>query len=355
MKLLLTGSDGFVGSVLRSYRRCVPLEDNGRYVDLRDVEALTRSVEAIRPDAVIHLAAQSFVPESFKDPRETYDINFLGTLNLLQALMAIGFRGRFLFVGSGDCYGLVAESHLPVREEEPLRPRNPYAVSKAAAEVLCYQWSQTEDLGIVMTRAFNHIGPGQSDRFAISNFARQVVEVRNGRREPVIRVGDIDGTRDFTDVRDVALAYLLLLEHGQAGETYNVCSGTEYTIRTLLERLLELAGVEARIEQDASRLRRAEQRRICGNNGKLQSHTQWAPQFSIDDSLRDIIDDWEDEAQVSRNALITGITGQDGSYLAQVAAGKGIRGLRPLRAAHGRHDVAAAFPGHRSTGEADRW
>ena len=293
MKLLLTGSDGFVGSTLLRYRSCVTLVDEGHFVDLRDVGKLTRAIGAIRPDAVIHLAAQSFVPKSFADPRETYEINFLGTLNLLTALRDAGFAGRFLYVGSGDSYGLVSEENLPVTEEHPLRPRNPYAVSKVAAEALCYQWSQTEGLDAVMTRSFNHIGPGQSDRFAVSDFARQVAEIRKGRQEPVIRVGDIDVTRDFTDVRDVVRAYLLLLDHGRKGETYNVCSGAEQSLRALLTRLLELAGVEARVEQDPSRLRRAEQRRMCGSNEKLRLDTGWAPEHSIDASLADIINDWE--------------------------------------------------------------
>ena len=293
MKLLLTGSDGFVGSTLLRYRSCVSLADDGHFVDLRDVGNLTRAIGAIRPDAVIHLAAQSFVPKSFADPRETYEINFLGTLNLLTALRDAGFAGRFLYVGSGDSYGLVSEENLPVTEEHPLRPRNPYAVSKVAAEALCYQWSQTEGLDAVMTRSFNHIGPGQSDRFAVSDFARQVAEIRKGRQEPVMRVGDIDVTRDFTDVRDVVRAYLRLLDHGKTGETYNVCSGAERSLRALLTRLLELAGVEARIEQDPSRLRRAEQRRMCGSNEKLRLDTGWAPEHSMDASLADIINDWE--------------------------------------------------------------
>ena len=293
MKLLLTGSDGFVGTTLLRYRSCVPLLDEGRHVDLRDIGTLTRVTGAIKPDAVIHLASQSFVPRSFTDPRETYEINFLGTLNLLNALKVCGFAGRFLFVGSGDSYGLVSEKHLPVTEELPLKPRNPYSVSKVAAEALCYQWSQTEGLDAVMTRSFNHIGPGQSDRFAISDFARQVVEIRQGRREPVVSVGDIDVTRDFTDVRDVVRAYLLLLDHGRTGETYNVCSGAEHSLRALLNRLLAIAGADARIEQDHSRLRRSEQRRMRGSNEKLRLDTDWSPEYSMEASLADIINDWE--------------------------------------------------------------
>ena len=293
MNVLLTGSDGFVGSLLKRERPCVPLVDEDSNVDLRDADRVRRVVAHIAPDAVIHLAAQSFVPESFARPRETYDINFFGTLNLLEALKTANFAGRFLFVGSGDSYGLVAPDELPIEEAQPLRPRSPYAVSKAAAEALCYQWSQSEPFAIVMTRSFNHIGPGQSERFVVSDFARQVVEIRKGLRPPLIRTGDIDVTRDFTDVRDVVQAYLLLLEQGRRGEVYNVCSGSEQSIRDVLMRLLRLGGVEAAVEQDPLRLRRAEQRRICGSPRKLEHDTGWARRYSLDTSLADILNDWE--------------------------------------------------------------
>jgi GDP-4-dehydro-6-deoxy-D-mannose reductase len=293
MKLLLTGSDGFVGTVLKRCRPCIPLTDEAGNVDLRDADRLRRAVARSAPDAVVHLAAQSFVPQSFAHPRETYDINFLGTLNLLEALKAAGFTGRFLYVGSGDSYGVVAPDELPIDEAHPLRPRSPYAVSKAAAEALCYQWSQSEAFAIVMTRSFNHIGPGQSERFVVSDFARQAVEIRKGTRKAVIRTGDIDVTRDFTDVRDAVQAYLLLLERGAGGEVYNVCSGSEQSIRDLLTRLLQLAGVEAAVERDHARLRPSEQRRICGSPRKLERDTGWTRQYSLDASLADILNDWE--------------------------------------------------------------
>jgi GDP-4-dehydro-6-deoxy-D-mannose reductase len=218
----VTASSVVRGRTLPRYRPCVPLVDNGRCVDLRHIETRTRAIGAVKPGAVSHLTAQSFVPQFFADPRETYEINLLGTLKLLAALKGPRFAGRFLFVGSGDSYGLLAEGNLPVTEEYPLRPRNPYAVSKVAAEALCYQWNQTEGLDAVMTHSFNHIGSGQNDRFAVSDFARQVVEIRKGRREPVIRVGDIDVPHDFTDVRDVMRAHLLLVDLGRGGEPQNV-------------------------------------------------------------------------------------------------------------------------------------
>lgn len=147
---------------------------------------------------------------------------------------------------------------------------------------------------MVMTRSFNHIGPGQSERFVVSDFARQVIEIRKGRREPVLKVGDIDVTRDFTDVRDAAAAYALLLEHGHNGEIYNVCSGAEHTVRSILARLLQLSNVNARIEQDPTRLRIGEQRRLRGSYEKLRRDTGWDPAISIDQSLSDILQNWEE-------------------------------------------------------------
>ncbi len=294
MAILLTGASGFVGAFVQRQISCIPFDDVAHPVDLRDAGRVRLVIDQVKPDAVIHLAAQSFVPASFENPRETYEINFLGTLNLLVALKESGFRGRMLFVGSGDAYGLVPEARQPLTEDLPLRPRSPYAVSKVAAEALCYQWSQTEGFGMVMTRSFNHIGPGQSERFVVSDFAKQVIEIKKGRRGPVLSVGDIDVTRDFTDVRDAASAYALLLERGGNGEIYNVCSGVERSVRSILVRLLELANVDARIEQDPARLRIGEQRRFRGSHDKLRRDTGWEPAISIDQSLRDILQNWEE-------------------------------------------------------------
>lgn len=297
-KLLITGGTGFVGSVVQKSLanstnpyglELVPPQT----IELRDPSGLAKLCAETRPDFVIHLAAQSFVPQSFANPHETFEINFLGTLNLLQALKQSDFKGQLLFVGSGDMYGLVAPESLPVTEDFPLKPRNPYAVSKVAAEALCYQWSQTEGMNIVMARPFNHIGPGQSERFVVSDFARQVAEIKLGLREAEISVGDIDVTRDFTDVRDVVRAYLLLLQQGKSGEAYNVCSGKEIPIREILEQLLVLAGVRASIKQDSARFRPAEQRRIYGSCDKLLGASGWQPEIPLEQALADNLNYWE--------------------------------------------------------------
>jgi GDP-4-dehydro-6-deoxy-D-mannose reductase len=261
--------------------------------DLRDRARTDRLVGEWMPDAVIHLAAQSSVAESFKDPAATLKVNLIGTLHLLQALKQTGFAGRMVYVGTGDVYGMVGEADLPITESLLPAPRSPYGVSKLAAETLCRQWVFTEGMQIVLARPFNHIGPGQSTLFAIPDFARQIVEIGHGQREPVITVGDIDVTRDFTDVRDVVRAYFDLLRAGVAGEVYNVCSGVERTVRSLLKRLLELAQVEVTLQTDATRLRKAEQRRVCGSARKMLMTTGWSPALSIDDSLAGLLDHWE--------------------------------------------------------------
>ncbi len=298
-RLLVTGLDGFVGRVVqnmidpRSSDARFKLVIPGGAIELLDPASLARAIEETRPDLVLHLAAQSFVPSSISDPRATYNVNFFGTLNLLEALRACGFSGRMLYVSSGDVYGLVAPDALPIVETYAVRPRNPYAVSKAAAELLCYQWTQNHAFDIVLARPFNHVGPGQADWFVVSDFARQIVEIKLGVREPVIRVGDIDVTRDFTDVRDVARAYFLLLESGKQGEVYNICSGKEQSIRYILERLIVIAGTKCEIARDEARFRPSEQKIMYGSYAKLNELVGWEPKIGIDESLKDVLSEWE--------------------------------------------------------------
>lgn len=292
-RLLVLGGTGFVGSHIKSILSSkYDVYLSGREVDVRNAERVHELVARQMPDEVMHLAAVTTVVESFQNQSETYEINFGGTLNLLMALRQCHFKGRMLYVGSSQVYGSPLVG-LPVTEESPLRPLNPYAVSKIAAEALCYQWSQTGKFEIVMARPFNHIGPGQSERFAIADFARQVAEIRLGRRKPVLQVGDIDETRDFTDVRDVVRAYATLLKNGRNGNVYNVCSGVERSVRSLIEHLIALANVDVQVEQDASRMRPAELRRLWGSFAKLQTDTGWQPQIKVEQSLADIMNDWE--------------------------------------------------------------
>lgn len=292
-KLLLTGASGFVGGFVQQATRCVALTLAGKEVDLRDAHAVTDALSRIRPDAVLHLAAQTFVPRSFENPMETFEINFLGTYNLLAALKKAGFTGRLLLVSSGDVYGSVAPEQLPITEELLPRPRNPYAVSKVAAEALCFQWNETAGFETIVARPFNHIGPGQREDFVISAFAKQIAEIKHGSKPAVIEVGDLDVTRDFLDVRDVVQAYLLLLREGRGGQIYNICSSTECSIRSLLEKMLKLAEVQAEIRSNPAKFRPSEQRRVVGDASKLRRHTGWQPTYAIEQTLADTIHSWE--------------------------------------------------------------
>lgn len=294
-KLLVTGSGGFVGKYLLEAvdKGCfgdveaMPLRAG---TDLRDFSSVESALGGTCPAAVVHLAAQSFVPQSFDDPEDTLRVNLIGTLHLLQALARRGFAGRFLYVSSGDVYGRVSECDLPVDETLLPEPRNPYAVSKWAAEQLCLQWHRSEKLDLVIARPFNHVGAGQDDRFVLSSLARQVVAIAEGRQPPVIEAGDIDTTRDFSDVRDVVSAYASLLAHGRSGETYIVASGVERRVRDLLVEMCRLAGVEAEIRQDPAKLRPAEQRRMAGSSEKLRRDTGWTQAFDIQSTLSDILE-----------------------------------------------------------------
>ena len=297
-RLLVTGAHGFVGQWVQrlapeiaarhGYALAIP---RGEF-DLLQPAHLDDELARHRPDAILHLAAQSNVPLSFEDPAGTFRVNVLGTLGLFEAIRRAKLAPRIVLASSGDVYGKVPESEMPVTEARIPRPRNPYAVSKLAAEALAYQWSQTEGLGIMVARPFNHIGAGQADTFVLPSFARQIAEIRHGKRPPAIDAGDIDVTRDFTHVADVIEGYLVLLARGVPGETYNIASGQDLRVRDLLHRMFELSGVTAEVRQDPARFRPAEQRAVRGGIAKIAG-LGWKPARSIDDALRDILDDWE--------------------------------------------------------------
>lgn len=294
-RVLVTGAGGFVGGHLLAaiaegrfgaLRDAVVLPSG---LDLRDDTALSAFVAEQRPDAVIHLAAQSFVPRALAEPRETYEINVIGTLNLIRALEQAGFRGRFLYISSGDIYGRVEESALPVDATTTPHPGNPYASSKLAAEELCLQWARRTGAQVLIARPFNHIGPGQSDRFVVSSLAHQVMAIKEGRQPAVIEVGDIEATRDFSDVRDVVSAYAAILARGSDQVRYIVASGEERSVATILRRMLELSGVSADIRVDPSRLRASEQRRMVADPSATTHDTGWRPLIDIDQTLTDIL------------------------------------------------------------------
>ncbi len=293
-KLLIIGGRGFVGThFFSAYKNEYDIILHDIDVDIRDADALSRYIASIQPEGVLHLAAISSVSESFNDPQQTYAVNFLGLLNVLQALKGNGFKGKFLYVGSSEVYGHVREEDLPLMEKAKLKPVNPYAVSKVAGEALCYQMSQTEEFDVIMTRPFNHIGPAQSDRFAISNFAKQIVEIKKQIRPAEIHVGDLQVTRDFTDVRDVIRAYHLILQKGKNAAIYNVCSGIERLLEEILQDMIRLAGISVQIIHDRSRVRPIVQKRYVGSSQKIKNDLGWVPEFSIEKTIGDIFVEWE--------------------------------------------------------------
>jgi GDP-4-dehydro-6-deoxy-D-mannose reductase len=292
-KALLIGGTGFVGTHLQQYLQAsYEVYAYGRNVDIRNATTLNELLKNTQPDVVVNLAAITTLSESFENPEETYEISFMGTLNLLKALKNTGFKGVFLFVSSSEVYGYLSANELPVDETRLLKPNSPYAVGKISAEALCYYWSHTSDFKVVIARPFNHFGPKQSQRFAVSKFAKQIIEIKQNKKS-VLKVGDIDTTRDFTDVRDIVRAYGILLEQGHNGEIYNVCSGKETSIRLLLNTLLEEAKINITIKQEKKLLRTVGQKRVCGSYAKLFRDTGWKPQIPLKKTLWDILDYWD--------------------------------------------------------------
>lgn len=294
-RLLVTGATGFVGGFVRQAVAAGVFGD-AEFIampescDIRDPAAVETFVTEQEPDLVLHLAAQSFVPLSFQDPRETFEINLLGTLNLLLALRRTSFEGRLIYVSSGDVYGRVPESELPVNEDRAPAPLNPYAVSKVAAEQLCLQWYRSFGLDVVIARPFNHIGPGQDPRFVVPALATQVVAVARGNQRAVIEAGDLDVTRDFTDVRDVVAAYAALFRSGVRGRTYVVASGKERRIRDLLISMCAKMGIEPEIRSDPHRIRHVEQRRMVADHARLSADTGWQPQLTLEQTIGEVLD-----------------------------------------------------------------
>lgn len=293
-RALITGAGGFVGShVLQAI-------DQGRFpvdsvmplpagLDLRDADAVRSFVTANPADVVVHLAAQSFVPRSISDPEETYQVNVMGTLHLLEALSSAGFAGRLLYVSSGDVYGRVEEPALPVNPSTPACPLNPYASSKLAAEELCLQWGRRLGHDVVIARPFNHIGPGQSERFVVPSLAAQLLSIRAGTLPPVLEVGDIDSSRDFTDVRDVVEAYGRILESGVPGKRYIVASGVERRVRDIIETMVDMLGLQVEVKRDPARYRPSEQRRMVADASETRRDTGWSPGIEFQTTLKDIL------------------------------------------------------------------
>jgi GDP-4-dehydro-6-deoxy-D-mannose reductase len=308
--ILVTGAAGFVASHLgevcgerddielvglqrpTSVTRILPGGfAGGVEADLLDREALTAAVVEAKPDHIIHLAGQSSVFESYRNPGATLLANVLGTQHLLFAAEKAQVR-RVLVVGSADEYGEVRPKDVPLREDRPLSPLSPYAVSRVAQGALCAEFSRRKTVEIVRTRTFPHTGKRRGAVFAESSFARQIAEIEIERAAPLIQVGNLDAIRDFSDVREVIHAYLLLLERGESGAVYNVCSGKGVAMRDILNSLIALSGAKVEVHVDPSRLRPSDLPVLIGDPGKLRAATGFAPSGKLDGALRDLLADW---------------------------------------------------------------
>ncbi|HOG48108.1 MAG TPA: GDP-mannose 4,6-dehydratase [Anaerolineae bacterium] len=265
--------------------------------DMEDTGWLRGVLADIRPDYVFHLAAQAAVPQAWASPGPTLVNNILGQLNLIEALLALELRPRLLIIGSADEYGLVRPDELPVRETNPLRPNNPYSVSKIAQDYLGYQYFLSHHLPIVRLRPFTHIGPRQGTGFVTADFAKQIAEAEAGLRPPLLRVGNLTARRDFTDVRDVVHAYTLALERGEPGEVYNVGSERAYSIQEVLEVLLGLSRLPLQVEPDPARLRPSDVPELVSDCTKLRERTGWRPNHTLNETLRDVLEYWRERVR----------------------------------------------------------
>ncbi len=325
---LITGITGFAGSHLAEYllaehpdvevfgtyrwrSRMENIEHLDRRVtlveaDLRDYTSMHAALARSRPDYVFHLAAQSFVPASWTAPSETLVTNIAGETNLFEAVRALGLDPVIQIACSSEQYGLVLPTEVPITEDNPLRPLSPYAVSKVAQDFLGYQYFQSYGMKVVRTRGFNHTGPRRGQVFVTSNFCSQVAAIEAGLQEPVIRVGNIDAIRDFTDVRDMVRAYWLAVTRARPGEVYNIASGTGITIRALLDKILALSSVEVKVEVDPSRLRPSDVEILIGDSSKFRADTGWEPRIPFDQTVSDLLDHWRERMAAKRAAKPAG-------------------------------------------------
>jgi len=304
MRCLITGATGFVGRHLAAAllpaghevhglaRRPADLAIPLHIADLADAAATEAVVRAVRPDWVFHLAGYASPGASFKDPPAAWAGNLTASQGLYAAIHQSGLKPRILHVSSGMVYGDLPAGVAAFTEDAPLRPASPYAASKAAAEMLAYQQTRNPGLDVVRVRPLNHLGPGQPPEYAAASFARQIAVAERGDGPPVIVTGNLSPQRDLTDVRDMVRAYVRLIEVGRTGEAYNAASGQVYRIRAVLHRLTKLARVPVAADERGDPTRAGDVTVVAADASKLRAATGWAPEYTLDRTLADMLDEW---------------------------------------------------------------
>ena len=303
MKVLITGSEGFIGRHLAAefsgagytVVRCdLKAEEGVLPLDILDPERVEEVLAEEKPDILVNMAGQANVGLSWKKPQFTFELNTIGLVNILEAARKVNKDMRIIAVGSSDEYGLLLEKGKDVTEDLPVNPLTPYAISKQAQERFAQLYCKTYGMNICMTRQFNLGGAGQAKGFMIADFASGIAEIESGKRDCLL-VGNLSSARDFTHVKDACRAIRLIAEKGQAGEVYNICSGETHTAQEVLDKLIALSTAEITVKQDPSRMRPSDTPVIRGNHGKLTAHTGWEPELGLEEILRDALEGWRRE------------------------------------------------------------
>jgi GDP-4-dehydro-6-deoxy-D-mannose reductase len=315
LKAFITGATGFAGRHLMKIAQEKKLEIFGTaypekpseagdlpegdfyHLDIRDAAGLLDLIEKIKPDWIFHLAAVSNVKHSWDKRKETLDTNLSGTFNLFEAVRKGTPKARLLYISSSDVYGVLPSRKNPLKENDTAHIMNPYAFTKVSGEMLCNFYSGIEGMNIIVARPFPHTGPGQTPDFVCSDWAFQVARIEKGRQKPIIRVGNLEIQRDFTDVRDVTRAYFELMEKAKSGEIYNVCSGRMLSLKEILDKLLSFSSESIEVRIDSRRLRRVDILHLGGDNSKIRGEVLWEPEIPFEQTLLDLLNYWRQEVR----------------------------------------------------------
>ena len=304
-KVLVTGIDGFVARYLYDYLLKSGYDVYGTTINetykndkikifkmnLLNVENVNDVIKNIKPDMIFHLAGQSAVGLSWQKPVLTIDVNVNGTLNLLEAVKNNNINPKILIIGSSDQYGIIKPEDCPIKETQMQIPQSPYGISKKTQEELGKLYVKAYKMNIIFVRAFNHIGAGQGENFVVPDFASKIVKIEKGAI-PVLKVGNLDTLRDFTDVRDIVRGYVMLLENGKIGESYNIGSGNVIKVKDILKKLISLSYKEIKVEIDKEKFRPVDVPIVQCDNSKIKEDTGWKPEISIDETLKDVLEYW---------------------------------------------------------------